>query len=516
MLQSKEVYKELNKAYYGLMHIVLLVAYMALARIKNPEQLRGHKPGELGKILGLDRVPEAKCLRGKISEIASQKEAKTLSIKLTDLWIKLDKQQGGYYYIDGHVKIYNGKKANRPKIHVSRQKLCMPGTIDWWVNDWMGKPYFFVTGEVNEKLLKIVDNEIIPQLKDELKASASQEELDANPNLPRFTLIFDREGYSPKQWKKWWQESRIAIISYRKNIYDLWDENDFSEMNVMVAGKMQKMKIAEKEVVVEGIKLREIRKLSSSSKQTAMYTTNYIKSTEELAGRMFSRWSQENYFKYMTADYDIDHIIEYAYSEVDGSIKVVNPLYREKTKILEKTRSKLQRARAQYMKLCDDTLKEDAKENSKIFLKKATLKEDIEHLKQQEQKQFLDRKTVKYHIPVSEMKETEKYNKLSTEKKLFWELIKMIAFRAETTVVNLLSEFYVKSIDQGRMLAKEIINSNANLIPDYKNKTLTVELHSLSTPRANKAVENICSTLNESRTIYPTTNLRLIFKSGVE
>ncbi len=496
------------------MHIILLLAYMALSRIKNPEQLQRHKPGEFGKILGIDRVPEAKCLRNKLSEISQRNKATDLSVQLSDYWIELDNQQGGYYYIDGHVRIYNGKKANRPKTHVSRQKLCLPATTDWWVNDWMGKPYFFVTGEVNEKLLAVVDNEIIGILKDELKASASQQELSKSPYLPRFTLVFDREGYSPKKWKYWWQEHRIAIISYRKKVKGLWDEECFFEMDVVVAGKKKKMKIAEKQVEEEGLKLREIRKLNDSGKQTSMYTTNYIVSTSELAGKMFSRWSQENYFKYMESDYDIDHIIEYAYKEVDGDIKVVNPLYREKTKVLERTRRKLEKTRADYMKLCEDDLSEDFQENIKKTLKKAELTEEINHLKTKERNQFLDRKSYKYHIPISEMPNAEKYTKLTTEKRLFVELIKMIAFRAETSVVNLLSEFYTKSINEGRMLAKEIINSDANLIPDYKNETLTICLHSLSTPRANKAVKNICKILNDTNTFYPTTNLRLIFKSG--
>ena len=44
------------------------------------------------------------------------------------------------------------------------------------------------------------------------------------------------------------------------------------------------------------------------------------------------------------------------------------------------------------------------------------------------------------------MPEPEQYTKLDTEKKLFTELIKMIAFRAETSVVSLLSEHYTKCL----------------------------------------------------------------------
>ncbi|MDW7681486.1 MAG: hypothetical protein SCK70_13050 [bacterium] len=96
--------------------------------------------------------------------------------------------------------------------------------------------------------------------------------------------------------------------------------------------------------------------------------------------------------------------------------------------------------------------------------------------------------------------------------KLFINTIKMIAYRAETAVANLMAPYYKKSENEIRMLVKEIIKSEADLIPDYESKTLTVRLHSLSTPRANQTAENLCKLLNETETIYPNTELKLIYK----
>jgi len=39
---------------------------MALARIRSLEQLRYQAPGEWGKLLGLDRIPEVRTLRAKL------------------------------------------------------------------------------------------------------------------------------------------------------------------------------------------------------------------------------------------------------------------------------------------------------------------------------------------------------------------------------------------------------------------------------------------------------------------
>ena len=52
LLKTKEVYSWPLKFYYSLESIVLTLAFMALLRIKNPEQLKQCKPGELGRIIG--------------------------------------------------------------------------------------------------------------------------------------------------------------------------------------------------------------------------------------------------------------------------------------------------------------------------------------------------------------------------------------------------------------------------------------------------------------------------------
>ncbi len=52
------------------LHVIVLLAHMALCRIKAVEQLQYQPPGELGKLLGLDRVPEVRCLRHKLAALS--------------------------------------------------------------------------------------------------------------------------------------------------------------------------------------------------------------------------------------------------------------------------------------------------------------------------------------------------------------------------------------------------------------------------------------------------------------
>ena len=61
---------------------------------------------------------------------------------------------------------------------------------------------------------------------------------------------------------------------------------------------------------------------------------------------------------------------------------------------------------------------------------------------------------------------------------------------------------------------KSVIFNTADIVPDEANGTLTVTLYSLASNRDNLAVGNACQILNDTETIFPGTNLKLIFKSA--
>jgi hypothetical protein len=60
LLKRTRQYFKLPNGYYSLANIFILLAVMALLRIKSIEGLRFTPPGEMGKVLGLDRAPEVR------------------------------------------------------------------------------------------------------------------------------------------------------------------------------------------------------------------------------------------------------------------------------------------------------------------------------------------------------------------------------------------------------------------------------------------------------------------------
>jgi hypothetical protein len=496
--------------YYDLDTIILSLALLYLCRIKNPEQLKHTSPGEFGKLLGLDRIPEAKNLRKKISQIVTQQKAQQWNAELARCWVA--KEETYFYYVDGHVKVYSGYKANLGKKHIARLKLCLPGMTEFWVNNSVGLPYFVVTGEVNEKMQQMILEKILPELLENVAIKIPDEQLQADPELPRFTLVFDREAYSPQFFGKLWREHRVAVISYRKNVTDKWDETDFTEQEVMIDSNKVIMELAEKNITLNDVEFREVRKKNESSHQTSIITTNKKLQSITIAAKMFARWTQENFFKYLRQEYDLDRIVYYIVNNIDGDFKVVNPPHRKLTHKLKKIREKIARKKAKLYELIDKNITAETDNTEENFKQQSIVKEELQQLELQEQELIAERKKHPYKISIKEMAEQDRYNKLDFESKLFQNIIKMICYRAETSFSILLAANYQKKTTEMRALTKSLIASKANIIPDYENETLTVELYSLSNPRDNKAAIEICNTLNDSETKFPGTELQLIYK----
>lgn len=530
LLKTKDVYKIPQNHYYGLESIILTLSFMALARIKNPEQLKQCKPGEIGKIIGLDRIPEVRCLRDKIRLLTSQQQAQKLNNLLIDHWYSQSSEQASFLYIDGHVRIYYGTQANLPAKFISRQKLCLSATTEYWVNDGSGLPVMMVTGELTEKLQQAIEQYIIPQLQQTVllpspSLSAAQQaaaektniqnQVKADDQLPVCTLVFDREAYEPAFFERLWQQHRIAIITYRKNVKDQWPVQSFNSIDVKVLEQTVTMQICEKQTILGGVCLREIRRLTDSGHQTAIITTNKIISTRVAAGRMFGRWSQENFFRYMIMDYDFDKMIQFGTETIDENAEVVNPPYRQMSQRLKKEKEKTARLKAKLYPLTEQSIEATIDQMPDLIIKQTALIEQIQTHQQAEQQLEEQRSKIPARIKLKEMPFQTRYNKLKQESKVLMNVIKMICYRAETAVANELGAYLLNAKDEKRMLVKQIIQNNADLVPDYKNKTLTVVLHTLSAPRYNQAAAKLADILNQTETIFPGTDLQLTFKISV-
>lgn len=516
LMSYQNHYQPFTNGYYRLESILMTLCYIYLCRFKSIEQLKNHKPGELGKLMGLDRVPEARCMRLNVKAVSDQGKAHSWNEELTRKWLGNQEEEETIFYIDGHVYVYSGYKAKMGKKHVARQKLCMAGMNEFWVHDQRQMPVMVVSGHVNEKLIEVINQQLLPKLNDHVNHACCADDASAeNENQPRFTLIFDREGYSPEFFARLWKEYRIAVITYKKFVKANWADPYFEKYQTPDQnGKEKTVEMAETPYAMHGVKMREIRKKGKHEHQTAMLTTHPLLDKITAANYLFNRWIQENFFKYGRQDYAIDKITEYTVEELNENLQVVNPEYNKADYQVKKVREKISRQRAGLHKLMEENAESELDTTPEYEQKLAEEEAELKALQEQEEALVKERRKHRYKIALKDMPAHSRYNTVNRESKQFQNILKMICYRAETAMVNLLMPHYKKSLDEGRMLVKEIINTSADLVPDEENKTLQVNLYGLSTPRANEALHQIIADLNETQTTFPGTDMRLQFNLG--
>jgi len=374
-------------------------------------------------------------------------------------------------------------------------------------------PVMMVMGELTEKLQTAIQEYIIPQMQQ--TSLLHQIDKETLADSPQCTFIFDREAYEPAFFQRLWEQHRIAVVTYRKNVKEKWAEDQFQTVDTKVLDQCVTMLLYEQKTELGGYSFREIRRLSGDGHQTAIITTHPTLPIADIAGRMFGRWSQENFFRYLIADYDFDKMIQFGVETIDPGKKVVNPEYRKINHRIKKLREKIGRLEAKFYPLAQQAMEQDIDQIPIITQKQIEYKEMLDRYKQQEVEWIEKRKQYPPKITLKEMPEQIRYNKLKTESKILINVIKMICYRAESAVASLLASHLNRAKNEKRMLVKQIIQSHADIIPNYQDKSLTIILHGLSAPppRFNYAVQQLTDLLNDTETIFPGSNLRMIFKT---
>ncbi len=503
------------RGYYSTLHVIVLLAYMALCRIKVVEQLQYQSPGELGKLLGLDRVPEVRCLRRKLAALSSDHGPQKWAGLLSQDWLEAAPERAGALYVDGHVRLYHGSQTALPKRYVARQRLCLRGTTDYWVNDLLGQPFFAVERPIDHGLLEALKSDIVPRLLKEVPAQPTEAELEADRYRARFVILFDREGYSPEFFKEMWQNHRIACITYHKYPKDDWPIAEFAEVETTLPnGERVKLRLAERGTWIgdkkNGLWVRETRKLTENEHQVSLISTAFGKSALENAAQLFSRWSQENFFRYMMEHFAIDVLNEYRTEEIPGTTRpVVNPQRRELDRQKRSIKSKLTQRQARFAALTLHPQSDEAAQ-AQWEKRKVELVEAIERF-EKELGDIDDKlKTTPSHLGWDKLPESEKFQRLAPSRKQLIDTVKMIAYRTETAMASIVRESLART-DDARSLLRDLFRSEADLVPVLEQGELRVHVHPMSNPRFNRAIAHLLEHLNAAEFTYPGTDLRLIY-----
>jgi DNA-binding CsgD family transcriptional regulator len=463
---AEKIYGSLGPAFYGLRTTLVAYVLLALLRIPQPEALKEYPPGELGRIVGLDRMPEVKTLRRKLACLASLKGSYQLGREIARQRIAERGKVLGFLYIDGHVRAYHGKHTI-PKAYVTRMHLAAPASTDYWVNDQRGDPLFVVTADANAGMTRM----LTPVLREVRELLGPRR---------HSTVVFDRGGWSPKLFQDLLAMS-FDVLTYRKGRTRHITEKRFTWHRARLDGRQVRYRLHDQPVrFLKGqLRLRQVTRLTETGHQTPIVTSRWDLRAIVVAHRMFERWRQENFFKYLREEYLIDALVDYQVEPDDPHRSVPNPVRKAVEKEMHTARVHLKKLRQSYGATAIDYFHGRSRTMAGFEIKEKKNRAAIEAVK------------------------------LSTERKHLTNILKMIAYQMESDLVELVRPHYKRVEDEGRTFIQSALQDMADIEPTVDQ--LRITLAPLSSPHRSRALEALCEELNKTNTLFPGTWLRMCY-----
>lgn len=457
---------ELGPAFYGLRTSLVALVLLSLLRLKRPENLKEYAPPDLGRVLGLDRAPEVKTLRRKLHRLAEGAGEHLIAAVAARRAHARDDAMA-FLLVDGHVRVYNGKEK-LPEAHVARMRISMPATQDVWVNDADGCPLLFVTQEAHPSLASALP----PVLAEVREAVGSR----------RVTVVFDRGGWSPALFRQL-EAAGFDVLTYRKGNVPVDDGACFEDHAAPDGGSPWNLQDVCVRVGADRLPMRQVTRLRDGHR-TAILTSRHDLSAVEVAQRMFGRWKQENFFKYMREEFALDALVEYGAEDDDPLRDVPNPARSRIDKELRLAKAVLGRL----------LLAEDDPADPHVVAARERLAEI---------KTRRDAVTARTTVGALENPPV----RLPACTKRVYDTVKTVAWQIETDLARAISPFYKRSTDDGRTLLAAAFRSRGDL--EVGDDELRVTLAPLSSPHRTRALVELCAILDRTETRFPGTRLRL-------
>jgi prepilin-type processing-associated H-X9-DG protein len=490
----EETYGRAKAAFYGLRSLVLSVVFAAVVGEPRTEGLTRIDPVDLGRLLGLDRAPEPKTLRRRMAALADANLADRLLGALARRHAEAHPDALGVLYVDGHVRAYHGG-ANVPKAHVARIRLSMPAEVDTWVADANGDGLLVFSAPPGASL--------VAELR---RVTAWARQVVGADRRP--TICFDRGGWSPALFAELHQAG-FDILTYRKGPKRPESRGRFTEWTfVDDAGRVHSYWLADRPVRISYqvkrrrryFACRQITRLDpGTGHQTQILTTRTDPDPAALAHAMFSRWRQENFFRYMRTHYALDALDAYETTADDPTRMVRNPARLDADRTVREARAVIEQAETEEGRAAVDGRRDNARATT-IDAAFAAARAELAELE-------ASARATPAKIPLGDVHADAA--RLHPERKRIHDAIRLATYNAESALARLLVPHYRRADDEARSLLREIFTTPADL--DIIGDKLHVRINPLSAPRRTRALAGLCADLTATETPYPGTTLTLVY-----
>jgi transposase len=511
------VFGGLPNGFYGLDTILVEGVLRALAGEPRAEGASRVDPVALGRVLGLDRAPEVKTIRRKITALAATGRAEELQAAMAARHVAgLDATNpdlAAVFYVDGHVRAYQGGRKVA-KTHIARLRFPAPATVETWVSDAAGDPVLVVMAEPGASLAMEL-RRLLP----ELRAAVGDQR--------RVLVGFDRGGWSPALFAHMAAQG-FDVLTWRKGPAEdvgpevfadvihvddhgrthCWRVGD-TTVDLATSDDQDTFTMRQVSLQVPGTKAGRDKHGQDCTRQIHILTTRTDLSPGEVIYRMGSRWRQENYFRYARMHFDLDSHDAYATTDDDPTRMVPNPAKKKAHQQVLAARAAYERALART-----DAALLEAKSpppGHPVLITNAAhdgLTADLRRAGADLDGAQAAHRAIPTRLPLAHVSPGQQV--LNIQTKLITHAIRMSAFNTMNALARAVRVYtgYARANDEAHNLVRQALTGSGDIDPG-DDGFLTVRLDPPPTKRATTAIAELCEHLTATQTRYPGTDLVL-------
>ncbi len=487
---------------FGVRATTACLFFMTVLSKTTIESAKHLRRRELGAMVGSGRAPCVKTLRRKLAELVTQGRAGELGTRLARHWVDTGLVSTAYLYVDGHMKVYTGKRRLQ-EVWSSQRRMPLPGLHTYFVGDGSGRPLLFVTEECSTNLAKAM-----PRI-----VAAIREVIGDR----RFSVIFDRGGYDGGLFN-WLVAEKIDFITYQRGNPKLAAEA-FSRKEVRFEGRRVRFRLAEDQTKVgrSGPWRRVVVRTADGHQTPILTSLGPALPAARIACLMFARWRQENLFKYMGAHHGLDDIVSYAADPGDPTAMVPNPARKALDRAISEARKALGALKAE---LGDAVLTEPKVGGRSAHGLKIAQRGKVKKLRDLEAQigaLCAERKALPARVSIAEAGTGREV--MRREAKAIVDRIKISAYNAEEWLLDRLVVHYRNPYD-----VRDLLRSFAELSGTIDTTTeldaegdtvptgVVVSLDPPDTPAHRQALRGLVEDLNTAGAVFPGTDLPVTYR----
>jgi hypothetical protein len=210
----------------------------------------------------------------------------------------------------------------------------------------------------------------------------------------------------------------------------------------------------------------------------------------------------------MREEFLLDVLVDYRVEPEDPTRTIPNPERRALDKELRAARADLAKLEREYGAAAVDNAEQRRPTMRGFKIAHRRLGKQLRRARARVAQLFARRRDVPKRVEIRDLSEPAVV-KLATERKHLTDIIKMVAYQAESDLLVLLRPYYARVDQEGRTLLHEMFATAGDI--RVGDSELHITLRPLSSPHRTRAAQALCEMLDQTATIFPGSRLRMRF-----